>query len=270
MTSSTGLLGGAPQRGALHTSRVTGLLFVLFILVVGVGSRVSVGSHLAELGETTAGVVEVTLPSSSAIVSVYVRRVEPSLPSSEVADVLLLHGASFSSETWEALGTLDALSQSGGRAVAVDLPGYGSSPQNSDALASDVSRGELVTALIEAFDLCRPVLISPSMSGSFAFPFLRDAPTVAGGFLAVAPMGVEEYAAEVKASLEKSPMPALTLYGSTDSRQLAIADTLVDALGGAEKVVFEGAGHPAYLDDPDRWHKLLVDFASRVRAESEG
>ena len=83
-------------------------------------------------------------------------------------------------------------------------------------------------------------------------------------------MGVEEYAAEVKASLEKSPMPALTLYGSTDSRQLAFANTLVDALGGAEKVVFEGAGHPAYLDDPDRWHKLLVDFASHVRAESEG
>ena len=39
--------------------------------------------------------------------------------------VLLLHGAAFSSETWEKLGTLQYLSAMGHRAVAIDVPGEG-------------------------------------------------------------------------------------------------------------------------------------------------
>lgn len=39
------------------------------------------------------------------------------------ADVLLLHGMRFSSETWLNLGTLDRLSAWDFRAIAIDLPG---------------------------------------------------------------------------------------------------------------------------------------------------
>jgi len=71
-----------------------------------------------------------------------------------------------------------------GRAVAVDLPGYGGSaePAGGEAL-STAEKGELVAAAAAAFHLRRPVLVAASMSGGYAFPLLRDNPAAVGGFV---------------------------------------------------------------------------------------
>jgi len=52
---------------------------------------------------------------------IFYRECLPEHPSPLV--VLLLHGQSFSSQTWVELGTLQFLASLGYRAVAVDIPG---------------------------------------------------------------------------------------------------------------------------------------------------
>ena len=52
----------------------------------------------------------------------FLREVNPSGKPNKV-QVLLLHGAAFTSETWSKLGTLQLISSFGYRAVALDLPG---------------------------------------------------------------------------------------------------------------------------------------------------
>jgi len=39
---------------------------------------------------------------------------------------------------------------------------------------------------------------------------------------------------------------------------------LVDALPKAELFIIPAASHPCYLDDPNRFHKKLVDFLAKL------
>ncbi len=169
--------------------------------------------------------------------------------------VLLLHGAAFSSATWQELGTLDLLAGHGLRVVAVDLPGYGKSA------ASSAPAETFLEELLPALGLTRPVIVSPSLSGAFAFPFLAAHPGRVAGFVAVAPAGVPEWAPK----LAGCPVPALIVWGTADKVfPVEQAKTLADAFQSATPLYLEGARHPAYLDATDAFHDALVEFVEAV------
>jgi len=162
------------------------------------------------------------------------------------APILLLHGAAFDSGTWQKLGTLAVLADAGHRAVAVDLPGFGRSK------GAQANPGRFLESLLPALDLERPIIVSPSMSGRFSFPFLLAHPDRVAGFVAVAPVGAPEFAAHTHGS----PIPALVVWGERDRvLPLSQAQPLADAFAHARVLVLPRAQHPAYLDQPETFHR---------------
>jgi len=169
--------------------------------------------------------------------------------------VVLLHGASFQAQTWRQIGTLDILAKSGYRAVAVDLPGFGESP------AADIDPKRWVDDLLTVLEIAQPVLVSPSMSGRVALPWLVEARDACSGWVAVAPVAIPEFAKKLK----KITVPVLAIWGEQDALVPEDhADTLVKAVPNGSKAVLRDAGHAAYMNDPGAFHFELLEFLKRA------
>jgi abhydrolase domain-containing protein 14 len=165
--------------------------------------------------------------------------------------VLLLHGASFSAQTWLELGTLERLESLGYRAVAVDLPGFGKSGR------SPLTGAPFVLDLMQHLAIDRPIVVSPSMSGGYSLPLVAQHAHLLTGYVAIAPVGIPQYAAQ----LQGIELPTLAIWGSLD-RTIPIehADLLVQAMPNARKVVLENAGHACYMRSTDEFHAQVIEF----------
>jgi abhydrolase domain-containing protein 14 len=165
--------------------------------------------------------------------------------------VLLLHGAAFSSATWEGLDTLNALAREGFRAVAVDLPGYGESP------ACGLAGAELIAALLDALGAEQAAIVAPSLAGRHALPFAIAQPRRVRRLALVAPAGVTPLLEELRG------LPLRTrIWWSEGDAVIPVAhgEALAAALPEAELLRWAGATHPLYLDDPVRFHAELLAF----------
>ena len=165
--------------------------------------------------------------------------------------VLFLHGASFSAQTWQDIGSLKLLAEKGYRAVAVDLPGYGSSQSISG------SRPEFLRELIEELKLNQPILVSPSMSGSYSLPFIVKYSAMLRGFVPIAPVGISTFANQ----LQGISLPTLAIWGSNDRIvPVAEADIFLQMMPNAQKVILLDAGHACYMRATDEFHDVLTKF----------
>lgn len=174
--------------------------------------------------------------------------------------ILLLHGASFSSETWRQIGTLEALASTGYRVIAVDLPGFGESRHTS--AAPEAWLGELLDRL----EIKTPVLLAASMSGGYALPFVTSQPERIAGLVAVAPVGIPSY----RGTLHQISGPVLAVWGEHDRIvPISHAELLVESVKRGQLVVIPNGTHAPYMSDPEFFNQKLVHFVGMCAQEKE-
>ncbi|KAG5274259.1 hypothetical protein AALO_G00134100 [Alosa alosa] len=172
--------------------------------------------------------------------------------------VLLLHGIRFSSENWLNIGTLETLAKAGCRAVAIDLPGLGQSKAAvAPATVGEVAPGSFLKQVCEGLGLGPVVVVSPSLSGMYSLPFLFQHAPLLRAYVPIAPICTDKFNAQEYASVQT---PTLIVYGDQDTQLGELSMSNLRHLPNHKVVVMKGAGHPCYLDDPETWHKALLDF----------
>jgi pimeloyl-ACP methyl ester carboxylesterase len=169
--------------------------------------------------------------------------------------IVFLHGYSFTSKVWQDINTLKALEEKKIPFLCLDMP-YGRVSECKPKTRKEEANVALVnTALLNLFDSYEVILVGASLGGYMALEYSLKHPIK--GLMLIGPA----YSLQEKfvKNYHKLAIPTTLIYGTRDTFiSLKEMKELTSILPDAALVVYENAGHPAYLDKPEEFKKNLL------------
>ncbi len=181
--------------------------------------------------------------------------VEPGVP------VVFLHGFSYTSEIWQQIGVTDLLIEKHIPFLALDMP-YGMKSRCQPKTHSPQQNIDVANHAIQTvFGSQTPVLVGASIGANIALRYAACYPVK--GLVLVAPGKALE--SDIVAVYGKFTFPTTIIWGSEDN--LVAGEnmrTLADELPKSRLVIYDGAGHSAYKDQPDRFKRDLLELYAKA------
>ena len=177
--------------------------------------------------------------------------------------LVFLHGYSFTSDVWKEIGVLSVLKEQSIPFLALDLP-YGAQSQcNPKTQIPHINVGVLRQALSAFFGDKAVFLIGASLGGYIALHYAVQHPVK--GLLLIAPVRSTE---SILALKYPNLSNVTIIHGSTDTIvSYQEMKNLTDQLPNANLLVYERAGHPAYLHNPKRFLEDLITAYNHATSE---
>ena len=173
-------------------------------------------------------------------------------------DIVLLHGAKFSSTTWEKLGTISILVQEGYRVISPDLPGGNGGKTILDG--EEDAPEKILNAILLSYSVTRPILLSPSMSGRYSLTYLIKYPNVVRAYIPIAPTIPPLFNVSRANAVNIYGFPLLVIWGQNDTLGRERSKIFNDFKGNKILLEIPKASHPCYLDEPGIFHSALLSF----------
>ncbi|MEM3832466.1 MAG: alpha/beta hydrolase [Thermoprotei archaeon] len=172
--------------------------------------------------------------------------------------IVLLHGYSFNADTWDEINLVEFLSERY-NVYAIDMP-YGPKSRSDKFMAENRDEyAEFLKNLFSKLNIVKPILLGASISGEVVLRYLSNNYEATAGIV-IGPVGIKLLVNR----LNKIKTPLLIIWGEHDNvASLDDAELLASNVKGSELHIIKHAGHACYLDKPEEFKSIVIEFLEK-------
>jgi pimeloyl-ACP methyl ester carboxylesterase len=175
--------------------------------------------------------------------------------------IVFLHGLSYTADIWRRIGVTDLLMKKRVPFLALNMP-YGLKSECQPKTRNPEKNITFVNESVKTFfGSAVPILVGASIGGNMALRYAARFPV--RGLLLVSPSRVLE--PDLVSVYSQFKFSTTIIWGSEDNI-VASEDmrALSDKLPNAKLIVYDGANHSAYKDQPEKFKNDLLELYAKA------